>query len=709
MLMERWGNGLPEGEGAETHLRESWLILMRHRGVVVVTTLLAVFLAGLWALHQKPVYQALAVIEVRPERFDIGGSIFEPLVSFTVDTFMNTQIDIARSRAVVRMVLNRLGPSHVASLLQLGRPPKGQTWTEEDLIRSLQGRVNVRPKRQTFLMEIGVEAPSREASVVLTNAWAESLIEFNRQMEIQTSQTTGKALAEQIQQLQRSIAEKEAQLARLAQTAQVQVLDRQINVVQQRMEAINQRILEAQNELVEKLAYLRRVQTSAPETLPEVRDNPALQKLQEACAQAEREYAEKARIFKPGWPGLRQLAIQRDEACSGYRQQARVLHQKLIQSAEADVNTARDKERRLREEFEAIRAEIDKLNRAAADYQTLKAELENQRRLLDLMTERRQQAQIASTGNFQVSVLMRLVEPAQLPEYPIRPRRLRTVMMALLVGLLSGVGLAFVLHHLDNKIYSHEDIRQVVPYPFLTFIPDMEKERDPRVVQNAFRFLQGYVAMQNSGPPVRSLMVTSPQPSEGKTFVAVHLARTLAQARKRVLLIETDVHAPKFHQVFRVPRRPGLLDLRGQEATVAWDLFPAVEKYLVVIPSGASGHRSDRVLLSLEGLDMRRLIQRALEAFDYVLLDTPPILAVPEALQLAHDVESILLVVQSGHTTRPALQMAAEQLARIEAPVLGVVLNRVDLTSKYSYYTYYYPYRYYYSYYFRGEEPSKRE
>jgi len=683
---------------------------MRHRGVVVATTLLAVFLTGLWVLVQKPVYRALAAIEVRPERFDIGGPIFQPMMPFTVETFMNTQMNIAQSRAVARMVLSRLDPRRVASLLQLGRPPKGEAWAEEELVRLLQDRVYARPKRQTFLMEVGVEAPSPEASAVLTNTWVESLIEFNRQMEIQMSQTTGEALTEQIQRLQRSIAEKEAQLARLAQTAQVQVLDQQINVAKQQMETINQRILEAQNELVEKLAHLRRVQTSAPETLPEIRNNPALQKLQEACAQAEREYAEKARIFKPDWPGLRQLAIQRDEACSGYRQQARALHQKLIQSAEADVSAVRDKERRLREEFEAIRAEIDKLNKAAADYQTLKAELENQRRLLDVMTERRQQAQIASTGNIQVSALMRLVEPAQPPKHPIRPRRLLSLTLALILGLMGGVGLAFVLYHLDNKIYSHEDIRQVVSYPFLTFIPDMEKEKDARIVQNAFRLLQGYVWMtQNSGPPVRSLMVTSPQPSEGKTFVAVNLARTLARAKKRVLLLETDVHVPKFHQVFNVPRKPGLLDLRGQEATVAWDLFPAIDEYLVVVPSGATGHRSGGTSPSLEGLDMRRLIQRALETFDYVLLDTPPILAVPEALQLARDVQSILLVVQSGYTTRPALQMAAEQLARIEAPVLGVVLNRVDLTSKYSYYTYYYPYRYYYSYYFRSEESSKRE
>lgn len=706
--MER-PDGWSEGEAPGLHLRDYWFILMRHRGVVLATTLAAVFLTGIWALVQRPVYRAAAVLEVRPERFDIGDPVYRLMVPFTVETFMNTQMSIARSQPVARFALSRVGPDRVAAFLRLEPPSKGQARSEEALADSLRGRVSVQRRGQTFLMEIGVEAPSPEASAVLTNAWAESLLEFNRQMEFQMSQTATETLSDQIQRLQRSILEKEAQLNRLAQTVQVQVLDEQINVAKQRMESLNQEILRTQNELVDKLANLRRIQLSTPETLPEVQNNASLRGLQEACAKAEQAYAEKARIFKPDWPGLKQLAFQRDETCARYRQELRNLYQKAVQAAEADVSAAREKERRLRDQFEATRAEIDQLNKAAADYQTLKSEVENQRRLLNTLVERRQQAQVAGVGSIQATAIMRIVEPARPPQAPVRPRRIRAMLTALFVGLFGGVGLAFLLHYLDNKIHSHEDIRRIVAYPFLGFVPDMSKEAHPHVLQNAFHFLRSHVLVaQNSGPPVRSLMVTSPQPREGKTFVAVHLAQTLAQVKKRVLLVETDIHVPRLHKVFSISRRPGLLDLRGQETTAAWDLFPAVNEYLIVIPSGATGHRRDEASPTLEGLDIRRLIQHALETFDYVILDTPPVLAVPEALQLARDVQAVLLVVQSGHTTRPALQMAAEQLDRIEAPVLGVVLNRVDLTSKYSYYTYYYPYRYYYSYYLRPEEPPKK-
>ncbi|MCS7313748.1 MAG: hypothetical protein NZ742_12680, partial [Acidobacteria bacterium] len=437
--------------------------------------------------------------------------------------------------------------------------------------------------------------------------------------------------------------------------------------------------------------------------------SPSLRSLQEACAKAEQEYAEKARIFKPDWPGLKQLAFQRDEMCTRYRQESRTLYQKAMQAAEADVSAVREKERRLREQFEATRTEVDQLNKAAVDYQTLKAEVENQRRLLNTLVERRQQAQVAGVGSIQATAIMRIVEPARGPKSPIWPRRLRTLLTALLVGLFGGVGLAFLLHYLDDKVHSHEDIQHIVAYPCLGFIPDMSKVAHSHVLQNAFRFLQNHVLIaQDSGPPMRSLMVTSSQPSEGKTFVAVHLAQTLAQAKKRVLLVETDPHIPNFHRIFNVPRKPGLLDLRGHESLAVWDLFPAVDEYLVVVPSGATGHRRNETSPSLEGLDMRGFIQRALENFDYVILDTPPLLATPEALQLVRDVQAILLVVQSGRTTRLTLRMAAERLARLEAPVLGVILNRVDLTSKYSYYTYYYPYRYYYSYYLRPEETPRR-
>ncbi|MCS7313323.1 MAG: hypothetical protein NZ742_10510 [Acidobacteria bacterium] len=120
----KWSTDQPGSETPELHLRDYWFVLMRHRGVVVATTLVTVFLTGLWTLTQRPVYRAVALIEVRPERFDIGDPLYRPMVPFTIETFMNTQMDIARSQPVARLVLSRIGPDRVAAFLRPDSPLK---------------------------------------------------------------------------------------------------------------------------------------------------------------------------------------------------------------------------------------------------------------------------------------------------------------------------------------------------------------------------------------------------------------------------------------------------------------------------------------------------------------------------------------------------------------------------------------------------------
>ena len=704
MMDERYPPGMMDyDEGIEPgiNLRDYFVIIMKHRGIVLATFLGVLLFTSIYAFSQKPVYYARAAVEIQPERLDIGEQVYRQTFWYSAMMIVQTQMEVARSRTVAEMVVSRLGPDRVAQLLGLEPNPE-RPWDVPGLAGMLLHRIKVRAREDTFIFDLGFDSPTPEGAAVLANTWAESLIDFNRESEVRMSRTTSEALEEQIKRLQKSIAEKEARLNQMAESAQIQVLDKQLNIAAQKLDQLNQQLLEVQKELTEKEANLRRIQNTPPASLPEIMNNPSIQDQQKACDKARQEYVEKSRIFKPDWPGLRQLKVKRDETCGQLEKAVQELHQRLIAQARGDLEATRSKERSIRQQYERTRREIDELNRKTTEYQTLKADLDNERNLLEKMIQRKQTAQLTEVGGIQFHLPMRIVEMAIPPKHPSRPNRMRLLAMGVILGLMGGVGLAFLLNLLDNKIRNHEIIERLTSYRFLTFIPDSTKEDDEHVVRNSFEFLTEYIAFlgKRENPP-RVIMVTSAQPQEGKTFISSNLAITLATKRKRVLLIDFDIHRPNLHYIFKVQRQPGIPELLKMADRPDFSFFPRFHQGLVVVPCPKADHR--QLSLMIDPDIVQRVFHETLRSFDYVIIDSAPVLSVPEAIRLSGVVDGIILVVRSDFTTTNALKLVKENLERIEARVLGVVLNMVNMMDRYSYYTYVYPYRYYYTYYRGGE------
>lgn len=314
-----------------------------------------------------------------------------------------------------------------------------------------------------------------------------------------------------------------------------------------------------------------------------------------------------------------------------------------------------------------------------------------------------------------------IIEPAQVPEVPVKPRVLQNTLLAAVLGGMVGLGVAFLIEYLDTSVHTPEQAEAATGSPLLGQIWDapalsgissdgnrffVEQARSPTA--EAFRTLRANLYFSSVDQPLRRILVTSPLPEEGKTIVAVNLAAALALSGKRVILVDADLRKPAVGRYTGLERTPGLSEaLFDAPERLASYLQPveAVEN-LYVLPAGALPPNPNELLASRR---MGELLDTLAGMADVLLLDSPPVLAVADALVLAERADGVLLVLEAGQTDRRAATAAAEQLRRTGCRLLGTVLNKVPLPGQrgaYYHYKYYYYYRYY-DYYASGSERSR--
>lgn len=293
-----------------------------------------------------------------------------------------------------------------------------------------------------------------------------------------------------------------------------------------------------------------------------------------------------------------------------------------------------------------------------------------------------------------------VVSPAVLPDEPVSPKPLLNIGMGLLAGLLIGLGLAFLLDYLDQSVRSDEVLRErvgLVPLGHIAFVPAKEKKRGELValandspVAEAYKALRTNLLFSSVDKEIKTLVVTSASSSEGKSRTAANLAIVLAQAGHSTLLIDADFRRPSVHRMFGRVRNVGLSNLILGDTTEAKVLAPEEQiKNLTVLPSGPTPPNPSELLGSHP---MRTLLDRFRDAYDYTVIDTPPVNAVTDASVLAARTDAAILVIDTNKATYPAVQHAKQALERVNARLLGTVMNKMRVVGRGSYY--YAPYFY---------------
>jgi polysaccharide biosynthesis transport protein len=323
----------------------------------------------------------------------------------------------------------------------------------------------------------------------------------------------------------------------------------------------------------------------------------------------------------------------------------------------------------------------------------------------------------------------RIINAARVPTAPSEPNIPRNLAFALVIGIISGVGLAFLLENMDNTVRTPEQAQAISALPSLGMIPlgskatsrgvagarfvlTSSKEAVEMVTQvrpqsqmaESYRALRTSLLLSNLGAPPKVIMVTSARPQEGKTTTSINTSIVLAQKGVRVLLIDGDLRRPSVHKTLGMGPRSGLSNVLTGSATVQQTVVASpVLPNLFILPAGTPPPNPAELLAST---NMRDLIMELRDQFDHIVIDTPPTLSVTDAVVLSPRADATILVIRSGQTTKQALRRARDILTQVNAHVAGVLLNAVDLTSP-DYY-YYYEYQGKYNHYYQedsvGEE-----
>lgn len=726
----------------ERHVFDYLRIVYKRRWIAIPVFLIVVAVGAINSFRTTPIYEARTQLLIEKDAPKIGSlsTMFQERDGWYNDDFYQTQYRILQSRSLAREAAELMNlPAHPAiqrgmsartapvtvrgaldgavSLIKRaagsGPAPRAPRPEVNDQPRDpfapyvgmLLGALEVRPVRNSRLVDISMTSTDPQLAADMANGLAKAYIQQSLETRFSASREASDWLGSQLAEQRKKVEESEAALQRYKeQHDAVAVEDRQ-NIVVQRLADLNAAVTKAKTERIGKEAVynqLKAVQgTSAIDTFPALVANEYIQKLKSELGDLQRQQAQLAEKYGDRHPEMIKVrsAIQTTQA------KFNLEVTKVVESVKADYQAALAQERSLVGALEGQKTEALGLNRKGIEYSVLEREAESNRQVYEALLQRTKETGIS--GELKTSNI-RVVDSAEVPGGPILPNRPRDLTMATFSGLILALGLVFLFEYLDNRIKSPQELRTQLGLPFLGMLPAIDSNGPtllhrgvPPGFAEAIRAVRTNVLFSSADEGVRSVVVTSAGPGEGKSLFSSNLSVSLAQAGQRVLHIDADMRRPRVHDIFELSQEPGLSNLLVGDCKPSEAVRKTGVQNLCVLPAGMIPPNPAELLGSKRCEEYFATLS---EHFDWVIIDSPPVLAVADASVLANAATGVLFVVGADQTTRNNAKAAIEQLEAVQAHIIGAVLNRADVQGNPYYYSAYYR-KEYSRYYARATQP----
>jgi capsular exopolysaccharide synthesis family protein len=565
-------------------------------------------------------------------------------------------------------------------------------------------------------MDVSFESTDPQLAARTVNAHIATYIEENIRSKFEATTRASSWLTEQLTELKIKVQRSED--ARIAYERQNQIwtLDDKQNITSQRLSDINRQLTDAQSERLKKESLYEFAKSGNLDAIPQIQSNAALADLIRKQSDASAAYSEALSQYGPNFPKVQRLQAQIKNLDQAVEKEKK----NILDVLESNYKEAQQRETLLTQALDQQKAETNQMAGKLVEYNILKREAEANKTLYDgLMTKLKETA--ISQGLRSSNI--RVIDAAMIPSTPSRPAKTRNVVLAFLIGLVGGIGLALMREYLDNTVKTPDDIERLVRLPSLAVVPqfadsngDAKKRgllkshdsngHEKRIelvaqhlpksqVAEAFRALRTSILLSQADHPPQVILVTSALPREGKTTAAANLAVTLAQLGDRTVLVDADLRKPGIGRLLNLGggKYAGLSSYLAGVSSLELVCIPhPTIPNLVAIPTGPLPPNPADLLSSHKLADA---IAELRTKFKFIVLDSPPVMAATDAVILSVQADGVLLVLRSGQTPKEAFTRTRDLLNSVKCRILGVVLNAVDTSSPDYYYSYrYYPYSY---------------
>ncbi len=716
------------------HLLDYWELVRKRRWLVLTCALVVFTTVAIGTLKEKPIYEGKVLVEIDPEAPSVVN--FKEVVNPStqdMESYEDTQYKIIKSRTLAEKVVRDLelykNPEFIRDrylfgLFDGGVPPlpasieEGPPDSTAPIFRNAVGyfmsSVDVNPIRRSNLVEVTFDSTNPQTAAMVANKLADDYIENNLQVKFDATTKASAWLDNKLRELRAQVEAADDRLAEYARANGIVFISQSQTLVTERLAQLQGQLTGAQSDRMGKQALYDQVRSGHIDTLPGVVGNPLVQSLEGRKTELERSYDDMSVNYKPDYPKMVEIKKQMDAIDKQIDHEKKIAAKTIID----EYNAAIGREKYIQAAVEDAKKSVNDLADKTIQYNIIKRDSDSNHELYAALTERMKEAN-AAAGLNQSNI--HVVDPSVVPTGPVKPRVMLNLTIGLLLGVALGVGLAFFQEYLDKTLKTPDDVEQHLRLPSLGVLPRFalagaaEKDEDgietlalttgsnghhpvapaiqttPQAIE-AFRSLRTSVLLSASPVP-RLILVTSALPSEGKTTTAINLGATLASLGNKVVVVDCDMRRPAVHRGTAVENNPGFVQCLTGHLDVSGAVLPVpgVEN-LSVIPCGPIPPNPAEVLSSPLCAD---LLHRLREKFEYVLVDSPPLLSVADSRILATLVDAVVLVARAHSTPYDVVRRARTLLYGSGARILGVALNDLDVERNgFGYQQYQYGYGY---------------